>query len=569
MPEIKAVFFDLDDTLFDCSGLLVENARKRAAKAMVAAGLPVSEKKAYSMQVSILRQLGPLENIFDRMCDRLHIKGDGRKRIIDAGFNAYNIDKVEEIAPFPDVLPTLGLLREKGVKSALITSGIFERQRNKIRQLGLQDKFDLILIHDIEKDPSKEGKFLEAMKKLRLKPRDVAVVGDKINSEIKIANKLGMASVRILKGRFSGVKPRTELEEPDFTVKKIGELPCVLGKIRRSSKKENGLRIVAIGGGTGLPCVLEGLKAYTKKLTAIVTVTDTGRSSGMLRREMNMLPPGDIRNCIIALSDSEKLMKDLFLYRFSSGKLEDISLGNLFIAALTKVTGSFEKAVKKTADILAIKGRVLPSTLEDVNICAELEDGTIIEGEDNLIQRDVSPEVLAKRPLIKMVFLKPSSATILPEAKKAIAEADLIVIGPGSLYTSVITNLLVRGMKEAIVKSRAKKVFVCNVMSQVNQTYGYALSDHIKAVERHLGKDSLDFVVYNTEKPNPDILKNYEKSQSFFIQPDLQNLKGLRAKLVGVSLAEKSVLFGEKATKQKLLRHDGKKLAKLLVGLAG
>ncbi len=567
MPQIKAVFFDLDDTLFDCSGLLVENARKRAAKAMVAAGLPADAEKAYKMQVELFKRLGPMENIFDRMCDSLKVKGEAKSRVVEAGFNAYNSDRVEEIHLFPDVVPTLQKLKSKGIKTALITSGIFARQMRKIELLGLQKHFDLVLIHDIEKEVSKQDKFRAALQRLCLRSRDVAVVGDRIYSEIKIANRLGMNSVRVLKGRFSKVKPRNDLEEPDYAIKSVGELPALLEKIKDARGKVNGVNVVAIGGGTGLPTVLDGLKQYTRNITAIVTVTDTGRSSGRLRRELNILPPGDIRNCLIALSGSEKLLKELFSYRFNSQNLKDISFGNLFIAALTQVTGSFERAVKKTADILAIKGRVLPSTLQDVNICAELADGKLLQGEDNIVQRSVAPSRLAKRPRIQRVFLKPGNAAILPEAKRAISEADLIVIGPGSLYTSIVTNLLVRGMQEALRKSKARKVYVANTMSQVNQTFGYALSDHVNAIEQCLGKNALDFVVYNSKKPEPRLLRKYAAYQSFFVENDLQNLQKTKAKLVGADLIEKRLEFDEKATKQQLLRHDSSKLARVLIGL--
>ena len=392
MADIKAIFFDLDDTLFDCSGSLIENARKRAAAAMVAAGLPLSAEEAYKMQQQLFEQLGPLENIFDRMCEKQQLSKDERKKIVEAAFNAYNSDEVEQIQLFPDVLPTLGKLRKKGIKTALITSGIFERQQKKIELLGLQDKFDLVLIHDVEKDASKEEKFSSALQQLNLKPNTVAVVGDRIYSEIKIANKLGMASIRMLKGRFSSIKPRTDLEEPDFEIKNIAELVPLLEKMKDLRKKENGFRVVAIGGGTGLPCVLSGLRSFTKHLTAIVTVTDSGRSSGVLRNDLNVLPPGDIRNCLISLSNSGELMKQLFQYRFSGGKqLEGMSLGNLFIAALAKVTGSFEKAVKETSKVLAIEGQVLPSTLHDTHLCAELADGSIVEQEFNVRKLDKPP----------------------------------------------------------------------------------------------------------------------------------------------------------------------------------
>jgi len=565
MVRVKAIFFDLDDTLFDCSGSLIEGARKRAAKAMVKAGLPVSNKKAYEMQLKIFKEFGPMENIFDRMCNKFGCSKDERRKMVKAGFNAYNSDEVEDIKLYPRVLPMLKKLRKKGLKLVLITSGIYERQWKKIKILKLEKEFDLIYVHDFEKDVSKFGKFKKAMDNFGLKPRNIVVVGDKVSSEIRMGNRLGATTVRLLKGRFSKMKPRNELEEPDYTINNIPDIVPLLKKVENGKLKETSLRVVAIGGGTGLPCVLEAVKDYTRKITAIVTVTDSGRSTGKLRREFDIPAPGDLRNCLIALSDSEKLMLDLFNYRFEGKMLKDMSFGNLLLVALTKATGSFKKAVKAASKILAIRGKVLPSTLQNVHVCTELEDGTVFDNEDALIQRRVSPKKLAERSPIKRVFLKPADAMILPETRNAIEAADLIVIGPGSLFTSVITNLLVKGMKEAIKKSKAKKVYVANVMTQVNQTHNFKLSDHVKAIEKYLGKGSLDYVVFNKKKPSRKILAQYEESQSFFVKIDLK--KNGKPKLIGADITEKPVFSKKKVTKQQLLRHSPKKLGKILIGL--
>ena len=566
MARVKAVFFDLDDTLFDCSGSIVENARKRAAKAMVEAGLPCSAESAYWMQVRLFKKLGPMEDIFDRMCDSFGISKDEKRRIVKAGFKAYNSDEVENISLYPGVPETLDALKKKGIKLVLITSGIHERQAKKIRILGLEKKFDLVLIHDIERDQSKFGEFKRAMKQLRLSPVNVIVVGDKVSSEIKMANKLGMASVRILRGRFSKIKPRNELEEPDYSIGQISEVLPLLKKACACKAKESGLRVVAIGGGTGLPSVLEALKDYTKNITAIVTVTDSGRSSGRLRKEFRIPAPGDLRNCLVALSESENLMLDLFNYRFEGNTmLRDMSFGNLLIVALAKTTGSFMNGVKAASKILAIKGAVLPATAQSVHVCSELADGTIFCSEDALIQRNVEPARLAERAPIKRVFLKPG-AKILPEARKAILEADLVVLGPGSLYTSVITNLLAKGMAEAIRKSGAKKVYVANVMTQVNQTHGFTLSRHVKEIEKYLGKGVLDFVLFNTRRPAKGVLERYRAAQSFFVENDLPKKNG-KPVPVGADIIEKPPLFSKKLTKQQLLRHDSKKLGRALMGL--
>jgi len=566
MAEVKAVFFDLDDTLFDCSGTLIEAARKRAAKAMIEAGLPTTPEEAYRLQVEVSEKAGPMEDVFDRVSESLGCVHDDKKRIVKAAFRAYNSDEVENISLYPDALPLLKKLRKKGIKVVLITSGIFERQSRKIKLLGLEREFDLILIHDIERESNKFSKFRLALEKFSLRPGNVVAVGDKVSSEIKMANRLGMISVRLLKGRYSTMKPRNDLEEPDYSIKELSDFLPLLKDIEARKKGRHELRIVAIGGGTGLPSVLNALKGYSKNITAIVTVTDSGRSTGRLRKEFGIPAIGDLRNCLIALSESEGLMLDLFNYRFEGKMLKDMSFGNLFIVALTKTTGNFKKAVKAASKILAIKGRVLPSTLENVHICTELRDGTLFTNEDALIQRNVAPEKLAERAPIKRVYLKPDEAKILPEARKAILDADLVVLGPGSLFTSVITNLLVKGMKESIRKSKAKKVYVANVMTQVNQTPNFRLSDHIKAIEKYLGKNVLDFVVFNTKKPKKAVLKRYLSEQSFFVQNDVQQKNG-RPKYVGAAIIEEPDFSGAKMTKQKLLRHDSKKLGKILIGL--
>lgn len=560
MTKIKAVIFDLDDTLFDCTGQLVEAARKRSAEAM-AKYMNATADEIYKKIVELETQLGPKSQAFDKVCEIF--KPEKEKDCVTAALQAYNADTVEEISLFPDAIPLFRKLKKNRVKLILVTSGVYSRQIKKIELLGLEKWMDLILVHDIEKGVSKEVLFEQALKQFSLKPEEAVAIGDRVHSEIKFGNKMGMATVQMLHGRYKKVLPKHSFEEPDFKISKLKELPGIIRLIERGRNHKP--KIVAIGGGTGLPVVLNALKDFTPNLTAIVTVTDSGRSSGSLRKDLAILPPGDIRNCLIALSDSEELMKKLFMYRFKKGKLADQSFGNLFIAALAKTTGSFEKALKQVSQILRIRGRVLPSTLEDTHLYTELEDGTFFESEDELIQRHVSPKEISKRAPIKQVYLKPKSAKIIPEAKKAIAEADMIVLGPGSLYTSVITNLLVKGMCTAIKKSRAKKVFIVNVMTQVNQTHNYSLSMQVKAIEKYLGKNILDFVVYNTKKPNKTLLKRYEKEQSFPIKNDLQNLKGIKARLLGTDLIEMPKLKTQKITKQQLLRHDSKKIGKILV----
>jgi uncharacterized cofD-like protein len=228
---------------------------------------------------------------------------------------------------------------------------------------------------------------------------------------------------------------------------------------------EKGLDIVVIGGGTGLSVLLHGLKDYTSNITAIVTVADSGGSSGRLREQFDVLPPGDIRNCLVALADAEPLMRQLFQFRFGGeSDLKGHNFGNLFITAMTQVTGDFDQAIKESSKVLAIRGKVLPATLDNVVLLAEHIDGSLSEGE---------ADIPKKRVPIKRVFLRPSDASATPEALKAIEEATLIIIGPGSLYTSILPNLLIKDITKALVKTDAKKVYVCNVLTQPGETENF------------------------------------------------------------------------------------------------
>src|SRR5438445_4964673 len=249
-----------------------------------------------------------------------------------------------------------------------------------------------------------------------------------------------------------------------------------------------GPRIVAIGGGTGLSSLLRGLKTYTSNLSAIVTVADDGGSSGRLRDEYRILPPGDFRQCLIALADAEPLMKQLFDHRFTEGSLDGHSFGNLFIMAMADVTGNFEHALRESGKVLAVKGTIVPSTLQDVTLVASI-NGHSVEGESNIPKQNAP---------ISQVFLKPDGAQVNPEAAQAILNAELVVIGPGSLYTSILPNLLVEGMVEAIKASPALKLLVCNLASQHGETDGYAVDDYLRVVREHVGANLFDFVLVNS-----------------------------------------------------------------------
>ena len=301
-----------------------------------------------------------------------------------------------------------------------------------------------------------------------------------------------------------------------------------------SMRKYTDKKIVVVGGGTGLSTMLRGLKSYTDNITAIVTVADDGGGSGVLRDEMGMLPPGDIRNCILALAETEPLMEKLLNYRFSEGSLTGQSFGNLFLAAMNGVCGNFEEAVKNVSDVLKVKGTVLPFTLEDVHINAHLHDGSIIKGECN-----ISEGLKLGNKRIKRIELVPEDAVILPDAERAISEADLIILGPGSIYTSVIPNLIVKGVPEAIKKASAKVVYVCNIMSQPGESDEMTAYDHVQAIYNHSCEKLVDICIANEQKLPEKMKDNYSLENSSRVIVDDEKfaengIRLIRGKLISV-----------------------------------
>jgi len=559
MAAITAVIFDLDDTLYDCTGVLVDAARRRAAEAMVKAGLPMTVEQAYQLQVKLASEYGPRLNVFEKIAE-IYEKDEYLVRV---ALEAYNSSEIShDIKPFPDVIPTLRKLRALGYKLFIITSGVYSRQKRKLDILGLWQYVDDVLINDLERGTSYEECFHEILLKHHLMSKEVVCVGDRLHEEIRTGNHLGMTTVQMMHGRFRDVAPQSPVEEPDFRIRRISELPAILKRINRARSHEH-YRVVAIGGGTGLPVVLQGLKHRTKNLTALVTVTDSGRSSGRLRKEMGVLPPGDIRNCLVALSQNEQSQKrlhDLFQFRFRNGSLEGMSLGNLFLVALSEITGSFEKAVKEAGEIFAIQGKVLPSTLRDCHVCAILSDGREVREEFNVRQPG--------KPPIKRVFLEPEDAEALPEAVDEVLEADVIVLGPGSLYTSVISNLLVKGIPEAIRDSNAKVIYVCNIVTQPGQTDGYKASDHVKAVMDYLHPAELDLVLVNSKIPPREVIERYRSEGAELVEID-EDLFRLDVRVVTADLIENIQGFRILWEKADLLRHDPEKLAELIMKIEG
>jgi uncharacterized cofD-like protein len=307
-------------------------------------------------------------------------------------------------------------------------------------------------------------------------------------------------------------------------------------------------KIVAIGGGTGLSTLLRGLKRHTSNLTAIVTVSDDGGSSGRLQKELGVLPPGDVRNCLVALADDEALVTDLFRYRFTEGEgLTGHSFGNLFLAAMTGITGNFDEAIKESSRVLNVVGRVLPATLGVVRLCAELDDGTIIEGESKIS--------LAKRP-IRRVFFEPPAAAPLDEVIAAIRNADAIVLGPGSLFTSVAPNFLVSRIAREVAHAHAVKMYVCNVMTQPGETDGMTAADHVEALLANAGERVCEHVIVNDEPPSR-LLGAYAQEGQVPVVPDVERIAALGLEPV------RAAVMGETDT----VRHDPEKLATVVLGI--
>ncbi|MCX5703385.1 MAG: YvcK family protein [Candidatus Omnitrophica bacterium] len=310
-----------------------------------------------------------------------------------------------------------------------------------------------------------------------------------------------------------------------------------------------GPRIVTVGGGTGLSVLLSGLKEYTSNITAIVTVADDGGSSGRLRQQFDILPPGDIRNCLVALADAPTLMRDLFQFRFEeNSEFSGHSFGNLFITVMTRLTGDFEKAIKETSKVLALRGQVIPSTLNNVVLVAQHKDGSTTVGEDKIPKTN--------RPIDK-VSLRPASPQATPDAIKAIEEAQVIILGPGSLYTSIIPNLLIKEITDAVVSSGAIKVYVCNIMTQPGETDGYTASEHIKVLMGHSQPRVLDYSIVNTGEIPQSTLKRYAQENSYLVINDRKKIENMGYRVIEDDFA---------IVENDVIRHDPVKLARIILG---
>ena len=317
------------------------------------------------------------------------------------------------------------------------------------------------------------------------------------------------------------------------------------------ARRKRGPRMVAIGGGTGLPNLLLGLKEYTDNLTAVVTVADDGGSSGRLRRQFRILPPGDLRNCLVALADAEPLMGRLFQYRFSQkGELHGHTFGNLFLTALAEVSGDFSRALAESSRVLAVRGRVLPVTLDLVMLQARLKDGRIVKGESRIRDAD-SP--------VDRVQLLPARVRANPEAVRALGRADIIILGPGSIFTSVIPNLLVPEIRDAVISARALKIYVCNIMTEPGETDGFSAADHMAGVTSYLAANALDAAVVNVEPAARQMLERYRREGAYPVANDQERIRAMGARVIAGRLL---------AQHGDYVRHDPVKLSRAIIRFA-
>lgn len=330
----------------------------------------------------------------------------------------------------------------------------------------------------------------------------------------------------------------------------VPEGPDKLVEIIFQKRKLNrGPAVVVVGGGTGLSVLLRGIKSVTSNITAIVTVADDGGSSGRIRADLGMIPPGDLRNCLVALADTEPLMEKLFQHRFGGvGDLAGHSFGNLFIAAMTEVLGDVELALKESSKVLAVRGQVLPASTQIVRLLAEMVDGSIVEGESQIPKAGVP---------IKRVFIEPENPEPVASSLEAVRDADACILGPGSLYTSVLPNLLVKGMADALRQTQAVKIYICNVMTQPGETDGYTASDHVTAILDHVGPGLIDYVVVNGQGVAADLQDVYAKQGAFAVVADIEKIEALGIKVIKANLISET----------NLVRHDPLKLSRTIMGM--
>ncbi|KJJ86076.1 protein belonging to Uncharacterized protein family UPF0052 [Candidatus Omnitrophus magneticus] len=385
--------------------------------------------------------------------------------------------------------------------------------------------------------------FLSVLGTIMVSMGFVIVIADR-NSESK-----AMAGIIIMTGIMSMVIAVKKIVKTFMSALMPYDNHPIMDKIYEKRILHKGPRIVVVGGGTGLSNLLTGIKQKTSNITAIVTVADDGGSSGRLREEFDVLPPGDIRNCLVALADSGDLLGALFQFRFKGGKeLEGHNFGNLFITALSKVTGDFAKAIQESSKVLAIRGNVFPSTMDKIKLVARRENGEETIGESRIREKKDSP--IARMSLI------PENCVATVKAVEAIHSADMIILGPGSLYTSIIPNLLIKGIRDAIIKSKAVKIYICNVMTESGETDNYSISDHVKAIVQHTSAGIIDYCVGNVTPIPKHLYKKYEIKSQYPVNIDARDEKWFKQEKI-------SLIKARIASVEEFVRHDPAYLAEI------
>lgn len=598
MEKTRAIIFDLDGTLFDLNPL-VQAARKRVANFLHKHGFFASQSYAFKRLNTLEHKHGPyyssspyyfafydiakslqndkpeaLRKFFKNKAK--HPEFDPIEAFVKELEQIYNAEDVDEtLIPYPDMRQTLKELRNAGYHLFLITLGRSQRQKNKIDRLGIAPYFDRIIN---EGPPAHEYWLKELCKTTGLSPSEMVVVGDRTHDEIRTGNRLGFTTVWLRRGRFAEEEPAPG-ERPDYEIRYLAQLSTLL-HLSRMGKTPERFKVAVIGGGTGLPTVLRGVKPYTSSPTAVVAVTDTGASSGRIRWNLGVQPPGDIRNALTALADPDRVSQGLykvFHHRFpnseqESGIFKNDHIGNFLVAALTQQSGDFNEAIQTASEMLHVKGTILPSSLHNVDICAELEDNThrytewmvrkpgkpplkrayLVSNEHMLseLDRKKGPlySIVDKETGQVEVHAHPNRKINLPEnqveappqAVQAIQDADVVILGPGSLFTSVITNLLVPDIQQALLnRQNGKTVYVCNIVTQPGQADDFVASDHLRAILNHFPEDQRyrivnhmlvqDTRIFQTPKSRPwqPLLRQYKKDGKVLVQADVDKLDTL------------------------------------------
>ncbi|KAE9024158.1 hypothetical protein PF011_g3643 [Phytophthora fragariae] len=596
--RVRAVAMILDDVLYDHSGLLSHLAIDRGVAQLLAEGAFPTNAAAFEALQTFRNAYG-LRKRFPRFVDSLvggpqaKLSPTQAQRVIAAYYES-NVPEARGITPFPGVRKTLLELQDGGAcRLALLLIGKPEVQRERLKALGVDDLFHQVVY--VSPNPSL-AQVTSAMKQLTrqldVPSSAVMFVGRKVFYEIKAANTVGMLTVRMLFGKYTSVMPTDEMEQPNFQIESIEQLVPI---VKLADQQMLQPKIVAIGGGTGLAVLLKELRHYPADLTAVVTVFDSGRHSGALRKYLGILPPGDIRNCLVALSDSDELLSKLMNYRFRENFMEGCSLGNLLLAALTDLQGGFDRAISSIADILNIHGSVLPATLESTELCAELTDGSTVISEVNVRSPFVpdeeeehrsgtesssssssgSPpatppkpetEKIKKAP-IKRVYLENPNVEAFQPAVRAIEEADIIILSPGGFYTSIIATLLVPGIRDAIARSAGATVYVSNVTTQNGQTDGYTLEKTLEVLSTYLGANAIDYVIANNTHPPEDVLAPYVERGEELLLPTPEMAASKHPVLLQGQTFQEDLVAGHVTREWKkapMLKHSGRRVAAIL-----